>query len=75
MLALTLTDIDLQNRRINISKTLTRDEIGNVIMAKRIKTYSGKKSVPIPDFLMDSLIEQMKLSKNKIIIAKIYYSS
>lgn len=64
-LALTLKDIDLQNRRINISKTLTRDEIGNVIMAKRTKTYSGKRSVPIPEFLMDSLIEQMRFSKKQ----------
>ena len=64
-LALTLKDIDLQNRRINISKTLTRDEIGNVIMAKRTKTYSGKRSVPIPEFLIDSLIEQMRFSKKQ----------
>ena len=64
-LALTLNDIDLQNRRINISKTLTRDEIGNVVMAKRTKTYSGKRSVPIPDFLIESLIDQMKFSQNQ----------
>lgn len=64
-LALTLNDIDLQSKRINISKTLTRDEIGNVVMAKRTKTYSGRRSVPIPEFLMDSLIEQMKFSQSQ----------
>ena len=34
-------------------------------MAKRTKTYSGKRSVPIPDFLIESLIDQMKFSQNQ----------
>ena len=64
-LALTLNDIDLKNRRIDIKKTLTRDELGNVIMAKRTKTYSGKRNIPIPEFLIDSIVEQMKFAKNQ----------
>lgn len=59
VLALTMPDIDLENRRINIKRTLTRDERGAVIMGKKTKTYSGKRSVPIPNYIYDSIIEQM----------------
>ncbi|MBQ7410023.1 MAG: site-specific integrase [Clostridia bacterium] len=65
VLALTISDIDLQNKRININKTLTRDERGNVIMAKRTKTYSGKRSVPIQNFIYDAILEQMEFSTNQ----------
>ena len=65
VLALTMSDIDLENRRINIKKTLTRDERGAVIMGKRTKTYSGKRSVPIQNFVYDSIIEQMEIASNQ----------
>lgn len=59
-LALKLHDIDLQNKRIHIDKTLTKDETGRVIMGKTTKTYAGTRYVPIPDFLMSSIMEQMR---------------
>ena len=33
-------------------------------MAKRTKTYSGKRNISIPEFLIDSIVEQMKFAKN-----------
>lgn len=63
VLALTMSDIDLENRRINIKRTLTRDERGAVMMGKKTKTYSGKRSVPIQNFIYDFVIEQMNYAE------------
>lgn len=59
-LALKLHDIDLQNKRIHINKTLTKDDGGRVVMGKTTKTYAGTRYIPIPDFLMSSIMEQMR---------------
>lgn len=61
-LALTTHDIDLRTKRINIHRTLTTDEIGVVIMGNKTKTYSGKRTIPIIDFIYPHLIEQMHLA-------------
>ena len=66
VLALTTHDIDLHNKRINIYRTLTTDEIGGVIMGNRTKTYAGKRTIPIPDFLYPYIIEQMQIANKKI---------
>lgn len=63
-LALTMHDIDLRTKRINIHRTLTTDENNLVIMGNKTKTYSGKRIVPIPEFLYPHIIEQMKVSNN-----------
>ena len=63
-LALTNHDIDLEHKLINIHRTLTTDEIGGVIMGNSTKTYAGRRVVPIPDFMIPHLIEQMKIAKN-----------
>lgn len=61
-LALSAHDIDLQSRKMNIHKTLTIDENGNIIMGNKTKTYSGKRILPIPDFLYPYIIEQMQIA-------------
>ena len=61
-LALKTTDIDLQNKRMYINKTLTKDEIGNTIMGKTTKTYAGRRVLPIPDFLIETIMDQMSLA-------------
>ena len=61
-LALTTHDIDLKHKRVNIHRTLTTDENGAVIMGDTTKTYSGKRIVPIPDFLYPYILEQMKIA-------------
>lgn len=66
VLALTMSDIDLQNKKLRVRRTLTKDEKGNTIMGQTTKTYAGKRLLPIPDFLMDSIMEQMRLADSQI---------
>ena len=61
-LALTVHDIDLRTKRINVSKTLTTDENGAVIMGNRTKTYAGIRTVPIPEFIYPNIVEQMRIA-------------
>lgn len=65
VLALTTHDIDLENRRLRVRRTLTKDELGNTIMGKSTKTYAGKRELPIPDYLMNSIMEQMRIAENQ----------
>lgn len=65
-LALSTHDIDLQNKKINVHRTLSTDERGNVIMGNKTKTYSGKRILPIPDFLYPYIIEQMQIANNQL---------
>ncbi len=64
-LALTTHDINLKRKKMNIYRTLTVDENGMVIMGTRTKTYAGKRLIPIPDFMMPHIIEQMKIANNQ----------
>ena len=66
VLALTISDIDLPNKKIRVRRTLTKDEKGNTIMGQTTKTYAGKRVLPIPDFLMDSIMEQMRIADSQI---------
>ena len=65
-LALSTHDIDLQHKKINIHRTLTTDEKGNIIMGNKTKTYAGKRTLPIPDFLYPYIIEQMKIADTQV---------
>ncbi len=65
VLALTTHDIDLENKRLRVRRTLTKDEVGNTIMGKSTKTYAGKRELPIPDYLMNSIMEQMRIVENQ----------
>lgn len=64
-LALTTHDIDLKAKRIYVKRTLTKDELGHTIMGKTTKTYAGKRVLPIPDYLLEPIIEQMKLAEKQ----------
>ena len=61
-LALTVHDFDLKHKKANIHRTLTTDGDGNIIMGNKTKTYSGKRIVPIPDFLYPYIVEQMQIA-------------
>lgn len=65
-LALSLKDIDLEHRKISVKKTLTKDERGRTIMGQSTKTYAGKRIVPIPEFIMPSIIEQMQYANSQL---------
>lgn len=64
VLALRSTDINLHKNLISVNKTLTRDKNNKVIMGNTTKTYAGIREVPIPSFIKDEIISQMKLSEN-----------
>ncbi len=64
VLALRSTDINLQKNLLLVNKTLTRDKNDKVIMGKATKTYAGIREVPIPSFIRNDIINQMKLAEN-----------
>ena len=64
-LALKSGDIDLRKNLIRVNKTLTTDKNGKVVMGNTTKTYAGIREVPIPEFIRDSIIEQMEISKSQ----------
>lgn len=63
-LALRSTDIDFSKNLLRVNKTLTTDKNGKTVMGDTTKTYAGIREIPIPLFMRESLIEQMRLSKN-----------
>ncbi len=65
VLALKRTDIDLNHKKMSVTKTITRAFTGKAIMGKTTKTYAGRRVLPIPDYLIPILIEQIIYSKQK----------
>lgn len=63
-LALKKTDINLQRNVVSVQRTLTYDKEKNLVVGNRTKTYSGKRDIPIPEFIRDNVIEQMQLAEN-----------
>lgn len=63
-LALRSTDINLQKNLVSVNKTLTTDKNKKVIMGNTTKTYAGIREVPIPSFIKNDIITQMKLAEN-----------
>lgn len=63
-LALRYGDIDLKRNIVRVNKTLTKDKNERVIMGDSTKTYAGIREIPIPEFIKNSIIEQMQLSEN-----------
>lgn len=63
-LALKKTDINLHKNIVSVRRTLTVDKDKNLIVGNKTKTYSGKRDIPISEFIRDSVIEQMKEADN-----------
>lgn len=55
ILALSIDDIDLDNKVIHVSKTLTKDKNDKLIIGSTTKTYSGQRDIPIISALYDIL--------------------
>lgn len=64
-LALTVHDINLKRKKMNVYRTLTVDENGMVMMGTTTKTYAGKRLLPIPEFMMPHIIEQMRIANDQ----------
>ncbi len=62
-LALNINDIDIEKQIINVNKTLTLGKDNEVIMGDTTKTYASKRTIPIPDFLIPSIKEQLEIAK------------
>ena len=64
VLALRSTDINLHKNLIAVNKTLTEDKNHKIIMGNSTKTYAGNREVPIPSFIRNEIINQMRLAEN-----------
>lgn len=63
VLALRNSDIDLSRNLIIVNKTLTTDREHKVVMGKTTKSKAGVREVPIPEFIKNNIIAQMKLAE------------
>lgn len=52
VLALSIDNIDFDKKLLYVRKTLTNDKEFAVILGNKTKTYSGKRDLPIPEFLI-----------------------
>ena len=64
ILALKREDIDFENKKIYVRKTLSHVEKGRILLENTTKTYAGMRDVPILDILYDKLIEY-KIDKKR----------
>ncbi len=63
VLALSSESIDLDKKLIYVRRTLVNDKDFNIKMGNKTKTYSGKRDLPIPEFLIPVFEEQLKQAK------------
>lgn len=63
VLALRNSDIDLSKNLIRVNKTLTTDREHKVVMGKTTKSKAGVREVPIPEFIKNDIISQMRLAE------------
>ncbi len=64
VLALRNSDINLMKNLVRVNKTLTTDRDHKVVMGHSTKTQAGIREVPIPEFIKNEIISQMKLAEN-----------
>lgn len=64
VLALKYSDFDLQRKVLKVGKTLTTDKNDKVCIGKSTKTYAGKRELPISDFILPYILEQLEISKD-----------
>ena len=66
VLALDKDCIDLENKLLYVSRTLTNDKEFAIILGNKTKTYSGKRTLPIPHFLVPVFEEQLKYANQNL---------
>ena len=76
ILALTPNDIDLENKLIHITKTLTKDQHGKVKIGKTTKTYTSNRDIPITSLLQrvlnDSIANYIQ-NENNLLFCHLKY--
>lgn len=73
VLALCDKDVDLKNKLLYVNRSLTLNKQGEIIVGRKTKTYSGKRELPIPEFLVPIFEEQLKyvnLDKNNLLFTQ-----
>ena len=70
ILALKKQDVDLNNHIIHIKRTLTKDKNDKVILGNSTKTYSGIRTIPIPDNLF-TILTNVCNSTNDLLFSNI----
>lgn len=66
VLALSKESIDLENKVLCVKRTLTNDKEFDIILGNKTKTYSGNRTLPIPDFLVPIFEEQLKYTNENL---------
>lgn len=61
--ALYNSDIDIKNGYLHITKTVTRDEIGNYYIGETTKTQKGKRDIPLNQDIIRVVKEQNEINK------------
>ena len=72
VLSLTVEDIDLERKIIKVNKTLSINTKGKIVLHDSTKTYAGIREVPIPQFIIPHIEEQLKeanRSKKRILFS------
>ena len=66
VLALSKENIDLENKVLYVKRTLTNNKEFAIILGNKTKTYSGNRTLPIPDFLVPIFEEQLKYTNENL---------
>lgn len=66
VLALSIENIDLENKLLYVKRTLTNDKEFAIILGNKTKTYAGNRTLPIPDFLVPIFEEQLKYANENL---------
>lgn len=66
VLALSTENIDLGDKKLYVKRTLTNDKEFAIILGNKTKTYSGNRTLPIPDFLIPIFEEQVKYTNENL---------
>ena len=66
VLALSKENIDFKKKVLYVKRTLTNDTEFAIILGNKTKTYSGNRTLPIPEFLTPIFEEQLKYTNENL---------
>ena len=66
--ALTINDVNLNFKWLNINKTITRGQKGEAIMGETAKTDAGTRNIPITNDVLKILNEVMMVANNNYLL-------
>ena len=66
VLALSKENIDLKKKVLYVKRTLTNDKEFAIILGNKTKTYSGNRTLPLPEFLTPIFEEQLKYTNENL---------